>query len=78
MTDLKNAERVTVRLDTTKCRAYGICVSILPEVFDLPKGSPVAVLRRDVVDAEDFTDLEEAVFNCPAQAISAVRAEEKS
>ncbi|MCK6208954.1 ferredoxin [Georgenia sp. EYE_87] len=76
MTDLKNAEKVAVRLDTTKCRAYGICVGILPDVFDLPKGSPVAVLRRDVASGEGLADLEEAVFNCPAQAISLAPVEE--
>ncbi|MPV89514.1 ferredoxin [Georgenia ruanii] len=67
---------MAVHLDTSKCRAYGICVGILPDVFDLPKGSPVAVLRRDVADGEDLEDLEEAVVNCPAQAISLSRPEE--
>ncbi|KAE8765733.1 ferredoxin [Georgenia thermotolerans] len=76
MSDLKHAEQVAVHLDTSRCRAYGICVGILPDVFDLPKGSPVAVLRLAVADGEDLEDLEEAVFNCPAQAISLSRPEE--
>ncbi|WP_205739578.1 ferredoxin [Georgenia sp. SYP-B2076] len=70
------AAQVAVRLDTSKCRAYGICVGIMPDVFDLPKGSPVAVLLKDVADGEDLTDLEEAVFNCPASAISLARQED--
>ncbi|WP_221934737.1 ferredoxin [Georgenia yuyongxinii] len=78
MTDLKNAQQVAVHLDTTKCRAYGICVTIAPDVFSLPKGSPVAVLLKDVTDGEDLADLEEASFNCPAQAISLARVESAS
>lgn len=76
MSDLKNAQQVAVHLDTTKCRAYGICVSIAPDVFDLPKRSPVAVLLKDVADADELEDLEEAVFNCPAQAIALSRLED--
>ncbi|MFJ9381307.1 ferredoxin [Streptomyces sp. NPDC101455] len=60
----------TVHLDTTRCKAYGLCVNLLPEVFDTPPGSPVAVLLRDTVDADERADLEEAVRNCPAQALS--------
>ncbi|MEU0312108.1 ferredoxin [Nocardioides sp. NPDC006273] len=59
----------TVELDQGRCRGYGICVSILPDVFDLPADSKVAVLLRDEVDADDVDDLEESVRACPAQAI---------
>lgn len=53
-----------------RCKAYGVCVSVLPEVFDIRPGSPTAVLLRDAADAEERADLEEAVRNCPAQALS--------
>ncbi|MDN5796414.1 MAG: ferredoxin [Intrasporangium sp.] len=59
-----------VTVDPTRCQAYGLCVGLSPDVFDIPPGSPVAVVRRDIVDGDDLADVEEAVRNCPAQAIS--------
>jgi len=63
------SDRTTVELDELRCRGYGICVSILPDVFDLPGGAKTAVLLRHDVDADDVEDLEESVRACPAQAI---------
>ena len=62
--------KLTVQLDTARCRSYGVCVSILPDVFDTPSGAPTAVLLRENVDADESEDLEEAARACPAQAIS--------
>jgi len=64
------SEQTPVHVDTARCKSYGICVSILPDTFDLPAGASTAVLLRDQVDAEDVDDLEEAVRACPAQAIT--------
>jgi ferredoxin len=64
------SDKVTVHLDTTRCKSYGVCVSVLPDVFDTPPGAPTAVLLRENVDADEREDLEEAVRACPAQAIS--------
>lgn len=61
-----------VLLDQGKCRAYGLCVTVHPEVFVLPPGSPVAVVTREVVDADDLEDVQEAARVCPAQAITVV------
>jgi ferredoxin len=63
------SDETVVRLDEVRCRSYGICVSILPEVFDLPPDAKTAILLRHKVDADDVEDLEEAVRACPAQAI---------
>jgi ferredoxin len=63
-------EKVRVVVDGSRCQAYGVCVTIHPEVFDVPPGQPAAVVLRDVVDAEDREDVEEAARACPAQAIS--------
>ncbi|WP_201010982.1 ferredoxin [Rhodococcus sp. NKCM2511] len=63
------SDQTVVRLDSVRCRSYGICTSILPDVFDLPAGAPAAVLLRHEVDADDVDDLAEAVRACPAQAI---------
>jgi ferredoxin len=68
-TDEKTGQ-VRIQLDTGRCLAYGTCVSIHPEVFALPKGARVAVLQREVADASELDDLEEAVRSCPARAIS--------
>lgn len=61
---------IRIHLDATKCQAYGLCVGIAPDVFDVPAGSPIAVLLTETADDEDREDLEEAVRNCPAQAIA--------
>lgn len=63
------SDRTTVEVDQGRCRGYGICVSILPDVFDLPAGARTAVLLRHDVGADDVEDLEESVRACPAQAI---------
>jgi ferredoxin len=57
-------------LDPTACQGYAICLGIAPDVFDMPAGSPVAVLLRTSFPASDRPMLEEAVRNCPAQAIA--------
>jgi ferredoxin len=64
-----SADQVEVLLDTKLCSAYGVCVSIMPDVFDTPPASVVAVLLRDRVGADEREDLEEAVRACPAQAL---------
>lgn len=65
-----SADKVKVLLDTNLCSAYGVCVGIMPNVFDNPPGTAVAVLLRDHVDADEREDLEEAVRACPAQALA--------
>jgi ferredoxin len=62
--------QVEVLLDTKLCSSYGVCVTIMPDVFDTPAGSPVAVLLRDRVEAHERDDLEEAIRNCPSQALA--------
>jgi ferredoxin len=64
-----SADQVEILLDTNLCSAYGVCVSIMPDVFDTPPSSVVAVLLRDGVEADEREDLEEAVRACPAQAL---------
>jgi ferredoxin len=59
-----------VRVDPARCQAYGLCVGIQPDVFDIPAGAPTVILLRDIVDADDREDAAEAVRNCPAQALA--------
>jgi ferredoxin len=68
--------RAQVVVDPTRCQAYGVCVAINPDVFDLARDSNTVVVVRDVVDGDDRTDVEEAARNCPAQAIALRVAEE--
>ncbi len=63
---------VRVLLDTNLCHAYGVCVGMSPDVFDLPKGALVATLLTDVVDDERLAELEETARYCPAAAITVV------
>ncbi|WP_411733441.1 ferredoxin [Paeniglutamicibacter sp.] len=77
-TDMLRETMHQVSLDTARCRAYGICVGMAPDVFDLPKGNPAAILRRQVIGEEDFDDVEEAVLSCPAQALKLSRIENGS
>lgn len=61
-----------VAVDPGLCRAYGLCAGIQPDVFDVPFGSPVAVITRDIVGQDDLDGVEEAVRACPAQALTLI------
>lgn len=76
--DTRTDVGVRVLLDTGRCRAYGICVGLAPEFFDLPKGGKVAALRRETAESAEIDDLEEAAFSCPAQAIALIGEQEQS
>ncbi len=71
-----SAGKQKVLLNQQRCHGYGLCVTIHPEVFLVPPGSPVAILIRDVVGDDDREDVEEAIRVCPAQAISLAPADE--
>ncbi len=59
-----------IRVDASKCLAYGNCVSVAPDLFDLPaRAKSVLVLKR-VVGGEEREELEEAVRSCPVRALS--------
>lgn len=68
------SEKLRVSVDPVRCQAYGLCVAINPDVFDIPAGQPVAILLRDIVDGEDLAEVNEAIRSCPAQAISVMPA----
>lgn len=61
---------IEVLLNGASCQGYGICLGIAPDAFDIPSGSPVAVLIRSTFPASERAVLEDAVRSCPAQAIS--------
>ncbi|ODU07072.1 MAG: hypothetical protein ABS81_02790 [Pseudonocardia sp. SCN 72-86] len=58
-----------VLADESLCCAYGNCVMICPEVFDLPDGADtVQVLIADVPDVHQASATE-AVRDCPTGAL---------
>lgn len=59
-----------IRVDPGKCLAYGNCVSIAPDLFDLPGGAKVVVVLKRVAAPEEMEELEEAVRSCPVRALS--------
>jgi len=58
-----------VVVDFGLCEANGICVGIIPEVFDLDEQDYLHVLD-DEVTPENEAQIRDAVRQCPRQAIS--------
>jgi ferredoxin len=58
-----------VEVDFGLCEANGVCVGIIPEVFDLDDDDYLHVLR-DEVTPDNEQQLTEAVRQCPRQAIA--------
>ena len=59
-----------VRVDQGRCLGYASCVGIAPDIFLLPPESPVAVVIAENVGDDRLEDVQEAVRNCAARAIS--------
>jgi ferredoxin len=65
-----NQDQQRVVVDASRCQAYGVCVAVNPELFDIPDGALVAHVLRDGLSDEDRRDVEDAIDGCPARAIS--------
>lgn len=63
------AQKVVV--DFGLCESNGICMGIIPEVFDLDDEDVLHVLS-DEVTPETEQQIKEAVRQCPRQAIAIV------
>jgi len=60
---------VKVVVDFDRCASNAVCMSILPEVFEVRDDGYLYVLQEE--PPESLRDkLEEAVRSCPTQAIS--------
>ncbi len=55
-----------VRVEDT-CTACGLCVDTCPEVFEL--GDEAAIVTADEVPAEHEAAVQQAVDECPVEAI---------
>ena len=58
-------------VDFELCESNGICMGIIPEVFDLDDQDFLHVLSDDVTP-ENEQQIKEAVRQCPRQAITVV------
>ena len=56
-------------VDFDLCEANGVCMGIIPEVFDLDDDDYLHVLSDDVTP-DNKDQIREAVRQCPRQAIS--------
>lgn len=64
------AASVEIRVDPGKCLAYGNCVSIAPDLFDLPSGAKAVIALKRAAAPHEMDELEEAVRSCPVRALS--------
>lgn len=58
-----------IEVDFELCEANGVCMGIIPEVFNLDDQDHLHVLQ-DEVTPENEAQVQEAVRQCPRQAIS--------
>jgi ferredoxin len=56
-------------VDFGLCEANGVCMGIIPEVFDLDDEDYLHVLQ-EVVTPDNEEQVQEAVRQCPRQAIT--------
>ncbi|MGF2945636.1 ferredoxin [Mycobacterium sp. Lab-001] len=60
-----------IEVDWGLCESNGVCMGIIPEVFQLGDDDMLSVLQSDVTP-ENEAQIREAVRQCPRQAISIV------
>ncbi len=60
-----------IEVDWGLCESNGVCMGIIPEVFQLEDDDTLTVLQEDVTP-ENEEQVRDAVRQCPRQAISIV------
>jgi ferredoxin len=60
-----------VEVDFELCESNGVCVGLMPTVFDLDDDDNLHILRSNVADGTE-AELQEAVRRCPRQAIALI------
>jgi ferredoxin len=58
-----------VIVDAETCESNGFCVGFAPDVFELGNDSPPVRVLASSFDESLRADVEQAVTNCPRQAI---------
>jgi ferredoxin len=59
-----------VGLDLDRCQGYANCVVAAPEVFDIDEATGTAILLQPTPDEALRAAVEDAVRQCPTEAIS--------
>lgn len=59
-----------VLVDLDRCQGYANCVMVAPGVFDIDDVKGTAILKQEHPDESLRAACEEAVRQCPAEAIS--------
>jgi len=67
--DTREQTALQVVVDSSVCEGHALCVSFVPEVFELGDNDRSTVLDIDLTD-ELLESVEEAIVRCPVQAIS--------
>lgn len=57
-----------VTIDDDRCRGFGVCWGLCPEVFDVSEG--YAQVLVDQVPPEHHAAVQAAVLQCPERAIT--------
>jgi ferredoxin len=58
-----------IEVDWGLCESNGVCMGIIPEVFQLEDDDTLTILQEDVTP-ENEAKVRDAVRQCPRQAIS--------
>jgi ferredoxin len=58
-----------ITIDTDKCTGHGVCESLAPEIFEVGDEGIVHLLTESLTE-NMRSSLEEAVAECPTQALS--------
>jgi ferredoxin len=60
-----------IEVDWGLCESNGVCMGIIPEVFQLEDDDTLTVLQEEVTP-ENEAQVRDAVRQCPRQAISII------
>lgn len=59
-----------VVLDLDRCQGYANCVVAAPDIFDIDETAGTAILLQETPDEALLPGIEDAVRQCPTEAIS--------
>ncbi len=60
---------IRVKVDKEKCIGCGLCVSLVPEVFEMGEDGKSNVKMPEVKDENLINEVKRAAESCPTQAI---------
>ena len=60
---------IRVKVDKEKCIGCGLCISLVPEVFEMGEDGKSNVKMPEVKDENLINEVKRAAESCPTQAI---------